>query len=76
MILLLLLLLISERRWKENSVLPRMSICGMYMCVLCVFVSIYVPYFHNPAVHGRFYGLDFKKREMVVLENKPWRSLD
>ena len=24
-------------------------------------------------VHGRFYGLDFKK-EMVVL--KPWRSLD
>ena len=35
----------------------------------------YVPYVHNPGVHGRFYGLDLKK-EMVVLENKPWRSLD
>ena len=26
-------------------------------------------------VHARFYGLDFKK-EMVVLENSPWRSID
>ena len=26
-------------------------------------------------VHGRFYLLNFEK-EMVVLENKPWRSLD
>ena len=32
-------------------------------------------YVHNLGVVGRFYGEDLKK-EMVVLQNKPWRSLD
>ena len=30
---------------------------------------VYVPYIHNPGVHGRFYELNIKK-EMVILENK------
>ena len=34
----------------ESFVLPYMSVCGIYM-----------PYVHNPGVHGRLYGLDLKK---------------
>ena len=34
---------------------------------------IYVPYVHNPGVHGRFYGLDLKKGN-GHFENKLWRS--
>ena len=37
-----------------------------------IFICAYI---HNPRVHGRFYGLDLKK-ELVVLENKPLRTLD
>ena len=33
-----------------------------------------VPFVHNPGVHERFYGHDLKK-EIVVLENMPWRLL-
>ena len=35
-----------------------------------------LPYVHNSRVHRNFYGFDLKKGEIVVLENKPWRSLD
>ena len=35
----------------ENFVLPRMPVYDIY-------VGIHVPYIHNTAVHGRFYGLD------------------
>ena len=44
-----------------------------YMCYICV--CWYVPYVHNLGVHRRIYILDIKK-EMVVLENSPWRSQD
>ena len=48
----------------ENFLLPRMPVCGKYIHVgICIFV----PYVHNPRVHGRFYGRDLKK-EMVILE--------
>ena len=39
--------------------------------LLCMPVCICVPYVRNPGVHGRFYGLDLKKEEIVVLEKKP-----
>ena len=38
-------------------------------------VYIHVPYVHNLGVHGRFYGLNLKT-EMVVIESRPWQSLD
>ena len=38
------------------------------------YIYIYVAYVHNPEVHGRFDRLNLKK-EMVVLGEKPWRSL-
>ena len=41
--------------------------CGIH-------VVIYMLYVHNPGVHERFYRLDLKK-EMIVLENEPWRAL-
>ena len=62
----------SVVRWMENFVLLDMPVCGIYMLV---YVCVCVPYVYNPAVHGRFYGL-YLKMEMIVLENKPWRSLD
>ena len=38
-------------------------------------ITLYVPFIHNPGVHGRFYRLNLKM-EVVVLENKPCRSPD
>ena len=37
----------------ENFVLPCMPVCGMYICVCCMFITW--------RVHGRFYGLDLRK---------------
>ena len=53
----------------ENLVFPCVDIHISYIMCVCVLKV------HNPGVYGIFYGLDLKK-EMVVLENNPLRSLD
>ena len=41
----------SVGQWTQNFVLPRMPVCGVYMCYM----------FITQRVHGRFYGRDLKK---------------
>ena len=60
---------------SELSVGKGMENSYCRVCPLVIQMSAYVPYVHNPEVHGRFYGLDLKK-EIVVLYNKPCMSLD
>ena len=48
--------------------------CPYVVVYIYIYMCVCVLYVHNLGVmHGRFYGLNLK-REMVVLENKPWRS--
>ena len=60
--------------WRANRALNG-EVDGKLRIVYPYEVYICVPHIHNPGVHGKFYGLGVKK-EMIVLENKPWRSLD
>ena len=71
-------LIMSQGYWRGGGGWKTSYCCA---CLYVVYMSVYVCVYtcvlcvYNLGVHGRFYRLNFKM-EMVVLENKPWRSLD